>query len=249
MCSNSRFGGMRYDISEADDPFRLIGAHVEPYTVAPAVRIQQNILAKRERQLLNWLCARLPSWVMPDHLTALGFVAAFAIAAGYALSAYRPEWLWLSIISFFINWFGDSLDGSLARFRKIERPKFGYFIDHSADSLGNLFLMIGIGFSPYVRLDIAMFGAAAYLLLSIHTFIAARVVDEFRLSYLAGGPTELRLVLIAMSLCMLGFGPQIIGASAFTVFDAFIGGLAIILIVLFIAQTLITARMLERRGV
>jgi archaetidylinositol phosphate synthase len=211
----------------------------------PVERIQQNLLASSERRLLNWLCARLPSWVMPDHLTVLGFSGSVTSATGYTLSLLRPEWLWLAIAGYFINWFGDSLDGSLARFRKTERPTFGYFIDHSTDSLANLILIIGLGLSPYVRLDVALFGIAAYLLLSIHTFLAARVVSEFRLSYVAAGPTELRLLLIAMTLCMLTFGPVSVGQTIFTAFDVFIGSLASILIVIYVVQTASTARKLK----
>jgi archaetidylinositol phosphate synthase len=226
---------------------RLSPNELQERTLKPAQRIQQNMLAIAERRLLTWLAARMPSWVTPDRLTSLGFVGAAAVGAGYALSAFHPAWLWLSIASFFINWFGDSLDGSLARFRKIERPRFGYFIDHSMDSLGNMIIMLGVGLSPFVRLDVAMFGLAGYLLLSIHTFIAARVVDEFRLSYMAGGPTELRIVLIVMSLCMLTFGDSAIVGSL-TPFDLFVGTLGSVLVCLFVVQTFSTGRRLRRRG-
>ncbi|MEY4500673.1 MAG: hypothetical protein RIS52_563 [Pseudomonadota bacterium] len=214
----------------------------------PVDRIQRNLLAVGERRLLTWLAERMPLWVTPDKLTTLGFSASVVIASGYVLSRWHVAWLWMSILFFFINWFGDSLDGSLARYRKIERPKFGYFIDHSSDALGNLIMMLGVGMSDYVRFDVAMFGVAAYLLLSIHTFIAARVVDEFRLSYMAGGPTELRIVFIIMTLCMMTFGPGRVGTTGLSPFDMFIGGLGAILILLFIVQTLTTARQMLARG-
>ena len=219
-----------------------------PPVIAPVQRIQRNFLAIGERRLLTWLAARMPAWVTPDRLTGTGFTGAVIVGAGYALSSFHPVWLWVAIAGFFINWFGDSLDGSLARFRHIERPDFGYFIDHSMDALGNMIIMAGIGASPYVRFDVAMFGLAGYLLLSIHTFIAARVVSEFRLSYLAGGPTELRIILIAMSLAMFAIGPGRVFGSVFSGFDLFIGGLGATLIVLFIAQTRLTARELLRRS-
>jgi phosphatidylglycerophosphate synthase len=212
--------------------------------VTPTVRIQRNVLALNERRLLTWLAGRMPAWVTPDRLTGLGLSGAALIGAGYALASLDPAWLWLSIAGFFINWFGDSLDGSLARFRKIERPLFGYFIDHSSDALGNLFIMIGIGASPFVRMDVALLGLAAYLLLSIHTFLAARVIGEFRLSYLSGGPTELRLVLIGMSLAMLATAPVGPILGPLSGFDLFIGALGIVLFVLFVVQTLVTARTL-----
>ena len=211
---------------------------------APLDRIQQNVLAKAERRLLNWICARLPAWVTPDKLTGFGVVGALVVFAGFALSDRSLHWLWLTIVGYAIQWFGDSLDGSLARFRKIERPKFGYFIDHSVDAISNLVAMIGLGMSSFIRLDVALFAISGYLLLSAHTFLAARVVGEFRLSYLAGGPTELRLVLIGMTLCMLAVGPQpqlLMGLSGF---DMFLGGLGAILILVFVVQTFRTGRQL-----
>lgn len=214
----------------------------------PVQRIQQNLLAANERRLLTWLAERMPPSVTPDRLTSVGFLGACSVGAGYALSTYAVEWLWVAIAGFFINWFGDSLDGSLARYRKIERPTFGYFIDHSTDALGNMIIVGGLGLSPFLRLDVALFGLAAYLLLSIHTFLAAKVVDEFRLSYMAGGPTELRIVLIAMTLCMFVMGPGTVLGTVFSPFDLFVGGLGIILILLFIGQTASTARELLRRG-
>jgi phosphatidylglycerophosphate synthase len=221
------------------------GAHSDLQRIMkPVQRIQQNMLAASERRLLTWLCARLPLWVTPDRLTLLGFAGALLVAAGYVLSAWSALWLWFSIAGYCVNWFGDSLDGSLARFRNIERPDFGYFLDHSTDSLANMIVVVGLGLSPYVRLDVALFGLAGYLLLSIHTFLAARVVDEFRLSYLAGGPTELRLVLIAMTLAMFAIGPMPAGSTGLSVFDVFVAGFGCVLVLLFIKQTFVTARRL-----
>jgi phosphatidylglycerophosphate synthase len=214
----------------------------------PPVRIQRNLLAASERRLLNWLSEHLPMWVTPDKMTTLGFFGALAVGAGFALSAFNPLWLWFAIGMFFVNWFGDSLDGSLARYRKIERPDFGYFVDHSCDALGNMAIMIGIGLTPYVRLDVALIGLAVYFLLSIHTFLAARVVNEFNLTQLGGGPTELRLIIIAMAICMFHFGVVPIGYSRFSVFDAFILGFSVILLVVFIVQTFILGRKLRRLG-
>jgi archaetidylinositol phosphate synthase len=217
-------------------------------SIQPIRRIQENVLAASERRLLTWLAARMPPSITPDRLTSIGFTGAAMVATGYALSFFNIAWLWLSIIAYFINWFGDSLDGSLARFRKIERPKFGYFIDHSTDALGNMLVMIGLGLSPFLRMDVALFGLGAYLLLSIHTFVAARVVDEFRLSYFAAGPTELRLVFIAMTLCMFALGPSLLPATSVSPFDVFISALGAILVVLFVVQTAQTSRQLLRLG-
>ena len=213
----------------------------------PVQRIQANLLAKAERRALTWICGRLPSQVTPDGLTALGLGGAILIFAGYALSGVDPGWLWLVVAGFVVHWLGDSLDGSLARFRKIERPDFGYFIDHSTDGLANLLILAGLGLSPFVRLDIALFALAGYLLLSIHAFLAARVTGELRLSYLAAGPTELRLVLVAITLSMFAFGALPVSASGVTAFDLIVGGVGIVMVILFVVQTLATARQLTLR--
>lgn len=214
----------------------------------PVNRIQQNLLASAERRLLTWMCARLPASVTPDVLTTLGFVGALIISAGYIFSLWNVHWLWLSIAGYFVHWLGDSLDGSVARYRNIERPKFGYFIDHSTDALANMIFLIGLGVSPFVRLDVSLFALAGYFMLSIHAFLAARVVSEMRLSYLAGGPTELRLILITMTLFMIFLGRAPSFVAEFSAYDIFVGGVGILMVVLFIIQTAKTARDLLQRG-
>ena len=217
-----------------------------PGTPAPLARIQQNWLARHERALLTWLCAHMPAWMNSDRLTALGMVGAIMVFSGYAASNLGPAWLALSIAGYFVHWFGDSLDGSLARYRKVERPSYGYFIDHSCDGLATLLILAGMGLSPFVTMDIAMIALAGYLLLSIHAFLSARVLGELKLSYLAAGPTELRIVLIVLTSVMmvLGTGPGLFGAISG--FDLFVGAVGLVLIVLFVAQTLVTGRRLAR---
>lgn len=219
----------------------------------PVERIQKNLLAAAERRLLNWICARLPMWVTSDKLTTLGFVGALVCAAGYVLSNLHIGWLWVSIGAYFINWFGDSLDGSIARFRKQERPNYGYFIDHSLDALANTALIMGIGASPYMRMDAAMFGLIGYLLMSIHTFISAKVFGEFRLSYLAGGPTELRILLILMTIGMIVVGHQPVldwpwGGVPMSHFDLFAIFMGAVLTTIFTVQTFRTGMHLRRVG-
>lgn len=211
------------------------------------VRIQENILAKGERRLLQWLCARMPGWVTPDLLTVTGLVGAVLTFTGYAASNLSAQWLWLAIAGYIVQWFGDSMDGSLARFRRIERPSYGYFIDHSCDGLTTALIVWGIGVSPYVTMDVAMVALVGYLLLSIHAYLAARVIGEFKLSYLAAGPTELRFLLIGLTFTMmaLGSGPGLFGAISG--FDVFVGVIGSILVALFVVQTLITGRRLAGR--
>lgn len=198
--------------------------------------------------MLTWLCSRLPGWVKPDQLTTLGLVGAAMVLAGYAASGVDRGWLWLAIAGFLIHWFGDSLDGSLARYRQIERPRFGYFIDHSADGLGNLMIVGGLGLSPFVRLDVSLLALAGYYLMSIHAFLAVRVLGELRLSYVAAGPTELRLALIGMTLLMFFYGGRTPRIGPFSAFDFAVALVAGVLIILFVVQTITTGRRIAEQG-
>jgi phosphatidylglycerophosphate synthase len=211
---------------------------------APPLRIQRNVLARGEQRLLQWLCPRLPAWLTPDRLTGLAMIAAVAICAGYALSNQNPAWLALSIAGYFVHWFGDSLDGTIARYRRIERPRYGYFIDHSCDGLATLLIVGGIGASPYLRLDVALFVVVGYLLMSVHTFLLSKVSGEFQLSHLGAGPTELRIILILLTIAMAVAGPEIARASGFNLFDWIFGISAAVLIVLFTVETLRKGRTL-----
>jgi phosphatidylglycerophosphate synthase len=204
----------------------------------PPVRIQRNVLARAEQRLLQWLCPRLPAWVTPDILTATALVAAFAIGAGYALSNRDPAWLILAVAGYFVHWFGDSLDGTIARYRRIERPRYGYFIDHSCDGLATLLILGGIGFSPYLRVDVALFAVVAYLLMSVHTFLLAKVAGDFHLSHLGAGPTELRILLIVLTIAMGWLGPDVGRVAGLNAFDILFAGLAAVLVILFIVQTM-----------
>jgi phosphatidylglycerophosphate synthase len=206
------------------------------------------MLAVQERRLLTWICARLPRWVTPDRLTSLALTASVIIFAGYALSGLSRGWLWLSVAGYFLHWFGDSLDGSLARFRAIERPRYGYFIDHSTDVLGALFIVGGIGLTPYVRLDVALVALAGYYMLAAHAFLTARVVNELNLTYISAGPTELRLMLIGLTVAMFAFGPSHPRLEGFGAFDVFTGAVGAVLIALFLFQTASMLQRLARQG-
>lgn len=224
----------------------MISEDIDAHT--PLYRVQENVLALGERRLLNWLCARLPAWITPDILTAIGVFGAGLVFLGYAGSNFHPATLGLAIIGYFVQWFGDSLDGSIARFRHIERPKYGYFIDHSVDGIVILLILGGLGLSPYIRLDIALLALAGYLLLSIHAYLSARVLGELKLSYLAGGPTELRFILIGLTAAMWWLGPQPGRFAPWSGFDLFTGAAALLLIALFVIQTYVAAKRLLKLG-
>lgn len=214
----------------------------------PIRRIQANALASSERRLLTWFCGRMPVWVTPDILTFCGMVGALGVFVGYAASANSAAWLWLAIAGYIIQWFGDSMDGSLARYRAIERPGYGYFLDHSCDSIAIVLILAGLGLSPYVRLDVALFSVIGYFLLSIHTYLSARVINEFRLSYGAFGPTELRLLLVTLTLTMFFLGPEPRLFNIISGFDLFIGFSSALLIIIFLYQTFIIAQHLASPG-
>lgn len=203
----------------------------------PPKRIQRNLLAVGEKRLLAWISERLPEWFTPDRLTAIALVAALVIGASYALSWFHPAWLAVAVAGYFVHWFGDSLDGTIARYRGIERPRFGYFIDHSCDGLATLLIIGGIGASPFLRVDVALFAVVAYLLLAVHTFLLAKVSGEFPLSQMGAGPTELRLILIAVTVAMGFLGPDAGRIAGFNAFDLIFAGCSIILLVIFVVQT------------
>lgn len=222
---------------------------MDPYpkaAAAPIERIQENMIARIERRILNRLCAVLPGWVTPDMLTFIGMFGAVLVFAGYLASNLDAGWLWMSIGGYVVHWFGDSLDGSLARFRRIERPRYGYFLDHSCDGFATMLVVVGIGLSSHVEMEVALIALVGYLLMSIHAFLSVRVLGELRLSYLNAGPTELRLVLIGMTVAMLIAGPEHPIIWALNVFDLFVGSVGLLLIVLFVVQTASTARRLAK---
>jgi len=166
-------------------------------------RSKQFVLAKPEARLLEWIARQLPARVMPDHLTALGVLAALGIAGAYVLSNGDKAWLWAASALLVVHWLGDSLDGTLARVRRTERPRYGYYLDHLVDAFATAAIGIGLGLSPYMLLAIVI----AYLILSINTYLETQAFGVFTLGYGRLGPTEARLMLIGVNtLLVLGFG-------------------------------------------
>ncbi len=204
-------------------------------------RIQTSVLNGVEKKVLVWLAERQPRWMTSDILTGIGVVGAVVVALGYFLSNYRIEWLWLASLGFVINWYGDSLDGTLARVRKTQRPIYGFYLDHNIDGVTMAIMCVGAGLSVMLNLYIAMAVLAVYLLLSISVYINAHLKGEFKLTYAGMGPTEFRLIMIvvntlfifANSLREWSVNFTVAGVSVtFGVFD-FIG-LAILLVLVLI---------------
>ena len=163
-----------------------------------SVRIQTSFLNAAEKKALVLLAERQPKWMTSDILTFIGFLGAVIIAVGYALSA-NPVFLWLASFGWIINWYGDSLDGTLARVRKQQRPVYGFFIDHTVDCINESIMIIGIGMSPFMQFDVAIMCLVAYLLISVYVYISAHLKGEFKLTYGKMGPTELRVILIIVN--------------------------------------------------
>jgi phosphatidylglycerophosphate synthase len=167
--------------------------------IAKHTRVNQMLLGPLERPALQWLAAHSPAWITPDVLTTIGVVGSLLCFVGYWLSGADVLWLWLVNLGLIINWYGDSLDGTLARFRKIERPKFGFYIDHTVDAVAEFLTIIGIGMSPYMRLDIAAFALIGYLLMSVHVYVRTAVDGVFKISFGTFGPTEMRVVIFLVN--------------------------------------------------
>jgi phosphatidylglycerophosphate synthase len=192
-----------------------------PGTPREAERKAPFALARFEKWCLPKLAARLPRRVLPDHLTALGVLAATAIGACYWLSVSRPVWLWGASAGLVIHWLGDSLDGTLARVRRIQRPRYGFYLDHLTDAYSTVVIGLGLGLSPYMLLSVSLAVVVGYLLLSINVYLETHVLGEFRYGYGWLGPTEARLALVALNTLALTLGPlpfEVLGVGA-TVFD------------------------------
>ena len=168
-----------------------------------AQRIQTSILNPYEKKILTYMAERMPAWVTSDMLTFVGFLGALVMATGYSLSNLNLHWLWLSCLGLFINWFGDSMDGSLARVRGTQRKTYGFFIDHNVDVINETIMFISVGVSPLVNMSFAMFALVAYLMLSIYVYIDCHLKGEMRLTYSGLGPTEFRLMLVITNICFI----------------------------------------------
>jgi archaetidylinositol phosphate synthase len=162
-------------------------------------REKSFLLARVEARALNRIAARLPARVVPDHLTALGVLAALGIAGAYVLSNGDHRWLWAASALLVVHWLGDSLDGTLARVRGIERPTYGYYLDHLVDAVATALIGLGLGLSPFLSLATGLFVVVAYLVLSINTYLETQAFGVFRLGYGRLGPTEARAGLIAVN--------------------------------------------------
>jgi archaetidylinositol phosphate synthase len=213
-------------------------------------RVNDIFLGPLERPALKWLAAHLPTWVTPNHCTVVGVLGAFFISISYILTNLDPNFLWFASVGFVINWFGDSLDGTLARFRHIERPVFGFFIDHTTDAFSQVVIFIGLGLSPFVSFNVAILALVGYLLLSVLAYVRTCVVGEFKISYGKLGPTEVRVLAILLNTAIFFFGVRTLTLSwasfqfSITPYDLVVGFIGLVLLWFFLSTAYRQARVL-----
>ena len=193
-----------------------------------AAREQLGLLASAERRALHWLARRMPPWVNSDHLTLIGFTAMFLAGLFYYFSCWNPLFLHLVNGWLTVNWLGDSLDGTLARYRNKQRPRYGFYVDHMIDTFGALFLISGLALSGYMSEKIAYAMLIIFFMLSINVYLAAYTLGRFKISFGKLSPTELRLALAIGNLLLL-YRPniQVLGQT-YLLFD--VGGIVSIAI-------------------
>jgi archaetidylinositol phosphate synthase len=208
-------------VAQTEAPLREgFAARRQPSGFVNAPRIHTAITARAERWLLTWIAERMPVGVHPDNLTAVGFVSQLLADAAYALASYNAQVLWLVNVFLFLNWLGDSLDGTLARVRNQQRPRYGFYVDHIADTFGALALMTGLAYSGYIHWRIAAGMLVGFYVLSIESYLTTYARGRFHLSHGGLGPTEVR-ILLAVGNAVVFMHPhaQIAGRS-FLLFDA-----------------------------
>src|SRR4051812_27035081 len=213
-----------------------------------ATREPNFLLARHERRVLSAIARRLPRWVLPDDLTALGVASAVGICIAYLATNADHRWLWVASALLVVHWLGDSLDGTLARVRGIERPRYGYYLDHLVDAISTACIGIGLGLSPFMLLSTGALIVVAYLMLSINVYLESYALGRFSIGYGRIGPTEVRIVLIGLNVALaLGAGLGFhLGGIAMTAFDVVGLGVAAVMCVLLVSRAVANLRSLSR---
>ena len=177
-------------------------------TAATQQRTNTGWLEPLERPALATLASKMPAWVTPDTLTAIGFAGSLITFGAYAVECRYQKFIWIASAGLLVNWFGDSLDGTLARYRKIERPRYGYFLDNAIDLVMQFLLAAGIAISGYIRADLCFVALSVFLMMSVLSLLRANISGVFQLSYGGIGPTEMRVMFILLNVAMYFFPPQ-----------------------------------------
>jgi phosphatidylglycerophosphate synthase len=211
---------------------------------AREIRIHGSMLAGIEKRALIWIAQRLPRWVNSDHLTTIGALALLASGISYVMARQEPLALVFVVFMLAVNWFGDSLDGTLARVRHQERPRYGFYVDHVLDAVGILFLIAGLVLGGYMSVIVGSGFLIAYYLLTIEIALATHTLGTFRLSYWKMGPTELRILLAIGTLMLLRSDSVVLAGHRLLLFD--VGGVVAIggLLVTFLSAAIGNTRKL-----
>jgi hypothetical protein len=208
-------------------------------------RRELGITGDVEKRLLRWIAARTPAWTSPDHLTVLGLVSLFAGGAAYALAAQEPRFLHVVNAALLLNWLGDSLDGTLARWRGLPRPRYGFYVDHFVDALGAIALLGGLALSGLAHPASAAALLVAYLLTNVEVALSAHVTGVFKITRGPIGGTELRLLLAAANLVALAFPRVEAFGLELGLFDLIAAPAAVLLLALVVQAAITTGRRLD----
>jgi archaetidylinositol phosphate synthase len=234
-------GKQERSLQETTSKPAVPAAPAAPGGFREATRELKSLTGSLERRALYWLAARLPPWVNSDHLTALGLLAMVGAGAGYALTRYDARWLHAVNVLLVVNWFGDSLDGTLARFRNRLRPRYGFYVDHIVDMYAFFALLAGLAVSPYMSRWVAFGLLVVYYMLSIHIYLSTYTEGVFKIAYGKVGGTELRLILIVGNLVLLAQPYVTVDGRSFALYDVAgvlaIAGMAVTLIVSTVGST------------
>jgi len=212
-------------------------------------RVNDILLAVIEKPAINFLVRVLPSWITPDMLTIFGFLSSILIGVSYYLSNFNRNYLWLASLGFILNWFGDSLDGNLARYRNIERPLYGFFIDHAIDIMSEVLIFLGLASSSFVDFKIGALALIAYLCMTNLVFLITSVEGVFQISYGGLGPTEARVIAIIANTIVFFTGNPIVHLPIGTIniFDLVVVIVIVLLAVIFVTTTISHAITLSRK--
>lgn len=214
-----------------------------------ARRVLDGATAGLEKQVLRWLAARVPRPVTSDHLTLLGFLATAACGALYGASGRHPWLLLLANLALALNWLGDSLDGTLARHRRCERPRFGFYVDHLLDAFGAVLVLGGLALSGLMSPLVGAALLASYLLLAVETYLATYAIGCFRISWGPVGGTELRLGLVVLNTAAFLWPQLALGGRQWLLFDlAALPATAALLVVTVVAGVRGTRALVREEG-
>jgi phosphatidylglycerophosphate synthase len=187
-----------------------------------AQRVQTSLLSGVEKKALVWMAERMPSFINSDHLTLVGLLSMLGAGAGYWLSGGNTAWLWMVNGMILLNWAGDSLDGTLARVRNRQRPRYGFYVDHVIDAVSAVLLLGGLALSGYMSAAVAVGLLVAFLLLAVESYLATYTLGTFRLSHGLFSPTELRLLLMIGNVALFARTDATILGGRLLLFD--VGG-------------------------